>query len=121
MTARRNREPNSIECFRNTFREIQKCVVRWIKFVATGKSALHGDGNPVAELHFLLFQISRHLVSPTWQVVNENSSARLQETDRFCDPQSAPIEIVIFRKKIRFTVVVLLAQIERGSAKMQSM
>src|SRR5262249_1177736 len=110
MAAFRNRQANLIPVknARIAFREIEQGIVSWVEFPATRERAFHRPGYPVPELHTLLFQIHREMISPLRQVVNKKCPARLNDANTFTDPGLAPLQILTAAESVFIAAVAVV-------------
>src|ERR1022692_2407999 len=115
VSALRNRKPNTIESLRIPLGEIEQGVMGWVQLPASGKRALHRNGDPMPKRHALLFEMSGHVKAPLWQVVNENSAAWLHHTYALIHPAVAPLQVVASVEGVFLLAVpVILRKIEWG-------
>ena len=56
------------------------------RLVGVSGSALHGEGDPVAECHPRLFEVRRKMVAPLRQDVDENCASGPEDSETLVDP-----------------------------------
>lgn len=65
-----------------------------VELSSSGERALHGERDPVAELHAPLLDVRGQVIAPLGQDVDEERAPRRDHPDGLVDPLERPLQIV---------------------------
>jgi hypothetical protein len=93
-------------------RVIEKAVVGGVKATGDREGVRHGDGYPVSESQSSPDHMSAEHDVPFRQIIEEERTSGLQDSDAFIHPSIAPGKIVVLIEIILECVAVILLEIE---------